>query len=145
MINKVILVGNLGADPEVRAMPSGKKIANFSVATSSKDKDGNKRSEWHKVTAFSDGLVSGVIEPYVKKGAMVYLEGSLQTRKYNDKSGIERYITEVIIGFGDTLKILNSKNDGASGGYQSYESKAKDMDSSDVSAADDVNDDDIPF
>ena len=113
-INKVILVGNIGNDPEIRSTSDGREIANFSLATSESWKDKNtgerkSKAEWHKVSVFSQGLV-GIIKNYVKKGTKVYLEGQLQTRKWTDNSGIEKYTTEIVLqNFNSTLSILDSK------------------------------------
>lgn len=110
-INKVILIGNVGQEPEVRQTKDGKEIANFSLATSEswKDKNGEKkeRSEWHKISVLSQGLVS-IVKQYVKKGSKLYIEGSLQTKKWTDNKGIERYTTEIILqNFNSTLQILS--------------------------------------
>ncbi len=121
-LNKVCLLGNLGRDPEIRTMQNGKKVANFSIATSEswKDQSGQKqeRTEWHRIVVFSEGLV-GVIERYVKKGSKLYIEGSLQTRKWQDQQGQDRYSTEVTLqNFNSKLIMLDGRsNDG--GGYQS--------------------------
>ena len=114
-INKVILVGNLGQDPEVRYMPNGSAVANFSVATSEswKDKQTSEqkyRTEWHRVVVF--GKLAEIAGEHVKKGAQVYLEGQLQSRKWQDQSGQDRYTTEVVINpIGGTLQILGSPSD----------------------------------
>jgi single-strand DNA-binding protein len=122
-VNKVILVGNLGADPEVRTLPSGGKVVNLSVATSDSWRDKNtgerkEKTEWHRVVIFSEGLVR-VAEQYLRKGSKVYLEGALQTRKWQDQSGQDRYSTEVVLqGFNSNLTMLdgrNSDSDGAAG------------------------------
>jgi single-strand DNA-binding protein len=111
-VNKVILVGNLGADPEVRRTQDGRPIVNLRVATSDTWRDkttGERRekTEWHRVVIFSEGLAR-VAEQYLKKGAKVYLEGSLQTRKWTDQQGAERYSTEVVLqGFNSTLTMLD--------------------------------------
>jgi single-strand DNA-binding protein len=116
-VNKVILVGNLGKDPEIRRTQDGRPIANLSVATSEtwRDKTTGERkekTEWHRVVVFNEGLCK-VIEQYLKKGAKVYLEGALQTRKWTDKDGHDKYSTEVVLqGFNSTLTML----DGRSGG-----------------------------
>lgn len=121
-INKVILVGNLGADPEVRATQDGREIANLRIATSEswKDKSSGERkekTEWHRVVIFNDGLVN-VAKNYLRKGAKVYIEGQLQTRKWTDQSGQEKYSTEVVLqGFNSNLTML----DGKAGGGSSYE------------------------
>ena len=113
-INKVILVGNLGQDPEVRYMPNGSAVANFSVATSESWKDkqtgeNRDRTEWHRVVVF--GKLAEITGEYVKKGTQVYLEGQLQTRKWQDQTGNDRYTTEVVVNpIGGTLQILSSRN-----------------------------------
>ena len=114
-VNKVILLGNLGGDPDIRTMQNGKKVCTFSIATSDswKDKEtGEKKekTEWHRVVIFNEGLV-GVVENYVKKGSKLYIEGSLQTRKWTDDSGTEKYTTEVIVqGYGGRIDMLDGKN-----------------------------------
>ena len=115
-VNKVILIGNLGADPEVKSFQNGGRIANLRIATSENWKDKNtgekkERTDWHTVVLQSDGLV-GVAERYLKKGSKVYLEGQLRHRKYQDQSGNDRWITEVSVGPGGNLTML----DGAPGG-----------------------------
>ena len=113
-VNKVILLGNLGQDPDVRTMQNGKKVCTFSIATSDswKDKEtGEKKekTEWQRVVVFNEGLV-GVIENYVKKGSKLYVEGSLQTRKWTDDSGTEKYTTEIVIqGYGGRIDMIGSK------------------------------------
>ncbi len=116
-LNKVMLIGNLGADPEIRSFQNGGKVANLRVATTETWKDRNtgerqERTEWHTVAIFSEGLV-GVVERFLRKGSKVYIEGQLQTRKWQDQSGNDRYSTEVVIrGMNGTLTML----DGAQGG-----------------------------
>ena len=116
-LNKVMLIGNLGADPEIRSFQNGGKVANLRIATSETWKDRNtgerqERTEWHNVAIFSEGLV-GVVERYLRKGSKVYIEGSLQTRKWQDSSGQDKYTTEVVLrGMNGTLTML----DGAPGG-----------------------------
>ena len=118
-LNKVMLIGNLGADPEIRSFQNGGKVANLRIATSEQWKDKNtgerqERTEWHTVAIFSEGLI-GVVERYLRKGSKVYIEGSLQTRKWQDQSGNDRYSTEVVLrGMNGTLTML----DGAPGGGQ---------------------------
>jgi single-strand DNA-binding protein len=120
-VNKVILVGNLGKDPEVRRMQSGDAVVNLSVATSEswKDKTSGERkekTEWHRVVIFNKNLAD-VAERYLKKGAKVYLEGSLQTRKWTDKDGAEKYSTEVVLqNFNGTLVMLDGRSGGGEGG-----------------------------
>ena len=120
-VNKVILVGNVGSDPEIRSFNNGGKVANFSLATSENWRDEQsgerkEKTEWHRVAIFSDGLVN-VVERYVKKGSKLYIEGKLQTRKWQDRDGNDKYTTEVVIqGFGGTLTMLDGRNDGARSG-----------------------------
>lgn len=143
-LNKVILIGNLGKDPEIRSTNDGKEIATFSLATTESWRDrmsGEKkeRTEWHRIVVFSDGLVN-VIKNYVKKGSKLYIEGVLQTRKWTDNSGIEKYSTEIVLqNFNSTLIMLDNK------GSDSYDhnsgkasSEAPSFDHSDL-------DDEIPF
>lgn len=126
-VNKVILVGNLGADPEVKSMQNGNLVANLSIATSESWRDKNtgerrEKTEWHRVVIFNDGLCK-IAQQYLKKGSKVYLEGALQTRKWTDQSGVDKYSTEVVLqGFNSTLTMLDSRNDGqqASSGGGSY-------------------------
>jgi single-strand DNA-binding protein len=119
-VNKVILVGNLGKDPEIRTLPSGDKIANLSIATSETWRDRNsgerkERTEWHRVVIFNDNLVK-VAESYLRKGSKVYLEGSLQTRKY-EQGGVERYSTEIALQkFRGELTMLDGRGEGGGGG-----------------------------
>ena len=123
-VNKVILVGNLGKDPEVRRTQDGRPIVQLSVATSENWRDKNtgerkEKTEWHRVVIFSEGLAK-VAEQYLKKGAKVYLEGQLQTRKYTDKDGVEKYSTEVVLqGFNSNLTMLDGRGEGSgdSGGW----------------------------
>jgi single-strand DNA-binding protein len=118
-VNKVILVGNLGKDPEVRRTQDGRPIVNLSVATSENWRDKNtgerkEKTEWHRVVIFSEGLCR-VAEQYLKKGSKVYLEGQLQTRKWTDKDNIERYSTEVVLqGFNSALTMLDGRGGGGS-------------------------------
>jgi len=118
-VNKVILVGRLGSDPEIRVSQEGNKIARFSIATSEtwNDKNTNEKkekTEWHRVVVFSKGLAQ-VIENYVKKGSQVYLEGQLRTNKYTDQAGIEKFSTEVhLTNYNSEFKMLDSKNDNPS-------------------------------
>ena len=114
-VNKVILLGNLGRDPDIRSMQSGKKMASFSIATSKRWKDKNTQEQkestsWHNIVVFNEGLVD-VIEKYVKKGSKIYIEGELQTRKWQDKDGNDRYTTEVILqGYNCNLTLLDNRN-----------------------------------
>ncbi|MEM7461046.1 MAG: single-stranded DNA-binding protein [Pseudomonadota bacterium] len=121
-VNKVILVGNLGADPEIRRTQDGRPIANLSVATSDSWRDKNtgerrEKTEWHRVVIFNEGLCK-VAENYLKKGSKVYLEGQLQTRKWQDQSGADRYSTEVVLqGFNSTLTMLDGRGEGGGSDY----------------------------
>ncbi|NNU47722.1 single-stranded DNA-binding protein [Rhizobium sp. WYCCWR 11279] len=122
-VNKVILIGNVGADPEIRRTQDGRPIANLRIATSETWRDRNsgerrEKTEWHTVVVFNEGLCK-VVEQYVKKGAKLYIEGQLQTRKWQDQQGQDRYSTEVVLqGFGSTLTMLDGRGEGggASGG-----------------------------
>ncbi len=120
-VNKVILVGNLGADPEVRNLPSGGKVVNLSIATSENWKDKNtgerrEKTEWHRVVIFSEGLAR-VAESYLKKGSKVYIEGQLQTRKWQDQSGADKYSTEIVLqGFNSNMTLLDGRGEGEGAG-----------------------------
>jgi single-strand DNA-binding protein len=126
-VNKVILVGNLGKDPEIRRTQDGRPIANLSIATSETWRDKNsgerkEKTEWHRVVIFNEGLCK-VAEQYLKKGAKVYIEGALQTRKWTDQSGVEKYSTEVVLqGFNSTLTMLDGRSGGGGGNFGSDES-----------------------
>jgi single-strand DNA-binding protein len=131
-VNKVILVGNLGADPDVKRTQDGRPIVNLSIATSESWRDKNTgerkdKSEWHRVVIFSEGLCR-VAENYLKKGSKVYLEGALQTRKW-DKDGVTQYSTEVVLqGFNSTLTMLDGKDnrDNSGGGQQNQQNNQQD-------------------
>ena len=124
-VNKVILVGNLGKDPEVRRMQNGNPVVNLTVATSDNWRDKatgerKEKTEWHRVVIFSEGLAK-VAEQYLKKGAKVYIEGALQTRKWTDPQGVEKYSTEIVLqGFNSTLTMLDGRAGGGAGGGESY-------------------------
>ena len=123
-VNKVILIGNVGADPEIRRTQDGRPIANLRIATSEQWRDRNsgerrEKTEWHTVVVFNEGLCK-VVEQYVKKGAKLYIEGALQTRKWQDQQGQDRYSTEIVLqGFNSTLTMLDGRGDGggASSGF----------------------------
>jgi single-strand DNA-binding protein len=121
-VNKVILVGNLGKDPEIRRTQDGRPIANLSIATSEtwRDKGTGERkekTEWHRVVIFNEGLCK-VAEQYLKKGAKVYIEGALQTRKWTDQAGVEKFSTEVVLqGFNSTLTMLDGRAGGGGGNF----------------------------
>ena len=157
-VNKVILLGNLGRDPEIRSMQSGSKMAAFSMATSKRWKDKatqeqRDKTSWHNIVVFGDGLVD-IVEKYVKKGSKIYVEGELQTRKWQDQDGNDRYTTEVVLqGFNSNLTLLDSKkssenyseeqstsnqNQQISETENSHESVSKNNDSTE-------SDEDIPF
>ncbi len=148
-INKVILVGNVGQDPDVRSTQDGREIANFSLATSDSWKDkttGEKKekTEWHRVVIFSPGLV-GVVKNYVKKGSKLYIEGSLQTRKWTDSNGVEKFTTEIVLqNFNSVLQILDSRNVGG-GGSDSQPSSSSSYKSRSNDVSVEENDDEIPF
>ncbi|MCC5980822.1 MAG: single-stranded DNA-binding protein [Oceanicaulis sp.] len=151
-VNKVIIIGNLGADPEVKAMPSGDRMAKFPVATSETWRDrqsGERRekTEWHNVVIFNENLAK-VAENYLKKGAKVYIEGSLQTRKWQDQNGQDRYTTEIVLQkYRGELTMLDSKGEGGGGNYGRMEDRSSsgDNDRPRESFASDTLDDDIPF
>src|SRR5690606_17300161 len=119
-VNKVILIGNVGADPEIRRTQDGRPIANLRLATSESWRDRNsgerrEKTEWHTVVVFNEGLCK-VVEQYVKKGAKLYIEGALQTRKWQDQTGNDRYSTEIVLqGFNSTLTMLDGRGEGGGG------------------------------
>ena len=152
-INKVILVGNLGADPRISNTPSGTKIVNLTVATSDvwKDKtsgERKERTEWHRVVIFNPQLAD-IAEKYLHKGSKVYIEGQLQTRKWEDNTGAERYTTEVVLqNFSGNLALLDSRGDGTPAGGNDVFSGSPlgtGWDASPVAAPAADLDDDIPF
>ena len=123
-LNKVMLIGNLGQDPEIRTMQNGGRVCNLSIATSDTWKDKNtgerrEKTEWHRVVIYNDGLV-GVCENYLRKGSKVFIEGALETRKWTDQNGQDKYTTEVVLkAYNGTLTMLDGRNDNQSGGgYQ---------------------------
>ena len=123
-LNKVMIIGNLGRDPEIRSFQNGGKVCNLTVATSERWRDKNtgenrEKTEWHRVAIFQEGLVR-VCEQYLKKGSKVFIEGALQTRKWQDQSGNDRYSTEIVLqGYGGTLTMLDGRDGGgpSGGGY----------------------------
>ena len=129
-VNKVILIGNLGADPEIKSFQNGGKIANIRIATSEQWKDRmtgerKERTEWHQVVINGEGLI-GVVERYLKKGSKVYIEGSLRTRKWQDRDGNDKYTTEIVIaGMGGTLTMLDGAPGGGGGGSRGGDSWAQ--------------------
>lgn len=134
-VNKAIILGNLGRDPETRTTQDGRKIVNMTVATTEKWKDKGtgerkERTEWHRVVIFNEGL-AGIAEQYLRKGSKVYLEGQLQTRKWTDKDGVDKYSTEIVLqSFGGSLVLLGEK---AGGEKPAEQSQSYELD------------DDIPF
>ena len=152
-VNKVILVGNLGRDPEIRFAQNGNKIANFSIATSDtwRDKSTGQRkekTEWHRIVVFSEGLAT-ITEKFLKKGSKVYIEGALQTRKWTGNDGIEKYTTEIVLqGFNSTLTMLDGASGAGSGGGSVSEPGWSNSDQADGSNENLIGndlDDEIPF
>ena len=148
-LNKVLLIGRLGADPEIKQMVNGKSVARLSLATRNTWKDKNtgekkEKTEWHRIVIFNEGLVN-VVQQYVKKGSQVYIEGQLTTRKWKDeKSGLDRYSTEIVLqGFNSTFKILSSKNNQIENIQDSNTEKSSLPNEENVSSGD--LDDEIPF
>jgi len=148
-LNKVLLIGRLGADPDIKQMVNGKSVARLSLATSNTWKDKNtgerkEKTEWHRVVIFNEGLVN-VVQQYVKKGSQVYIEGQLTTRKWKDeKSGLDRYSTEVVLqGFNSSFKILSSKNNQIENTKDINTDKSSLPDNEKISSND--LDDEIPF
>jgi single-strand DNA-binding protein len=152
-VNKVILVGNLGKDPEIRSFQNGGRVASFSIATSEswKDKTSGERkekTEWHRISVLNDALV-GIVEKYIKKGSKVYIEGQLETRKWTDQAGAEKYSTEVVLRpYRGELTMLDGKS---GGGSSAMSSSGDDMPSFGPSSGSNQNnnvpelDDSIPF
>jgi single-strand DNA-binding protein len=148
-LNKVLLIGRLGADPEIKQMVNGKSVARFSLATSNTWKDKNtgekkEKTEWHRIVIFNEGLVN-VVQQYVKKGAQVYIEGELTTRKWKDeKAGIDKYSTEIVLqGFNSTFKIISSKNSQIENIQENSSEKSSLPDDKNIPQSD--LDDEIPF
>jgi len=145
-LNKVLLIGRLGADPEIKQMVNGKSVARLSLATSQTWKDKNtgekkEKTEWHRIVVFNEGLVN-VVQQYLKKGAQVYVEGQLSTRKWKDEqSGQDKYTTEILIqGYNSSLTMLGSSNQNS---IPSQDAK-QNLDDNNIASQDDL-DDDIPF
>ena len=148
-LNKVLLIGRLGNDPEIKQMTNGKNVARLSVATSETWKDKNsgerkEKTEWHRVVIFNEGLV-GVVQQYLKKGSQVYIEGQIQTTKYTDNNGQEKYSTQVILqGYNSTLTML-----GASNTSSKVDDSSMNQDSSSLPSDNNVSsnelDDEVPF
>jgi len=150
MLNKVTLIGRVGNDPDVRATQDGREIANISIATSERWKDKQtgerkEKTEWHRVVVFQEGLVR-VIKEYVKKGSQLYVEGALQTRKWTDQQGIEKYTTEVVLqGYGCVVKMLDSGGGQSGSSNDSYDSAHEQQKRDGYQPQPADLDDDIPF
>ena len=149
-VNKVILLGNLGRDPEIRSMQSGSKMASFSIATSKRWKDRNtqeqkEKTSWHNIVVFGDGLVS-IVENYVKKGSKIYVEGELQTRKWQDQDGNDKYTTEVILqGYNCNLTLLDSRNNTNKSSEITQEPSVSDENIGSQTSDSEDTEEDIPF
>ena len=135
MINKAIIMGRVGNDPEIR---NEGKIANFTIATTEswKDRDGKKqeKTEWHRIVIFNEKMIEHVVSKYVKKGVLIYIEGKLQTRKYNDANGVEKYTTEIVMnGYGDILKLVPTGQ------------KQDSQNSIEASQEEEIPEDEVPF
>ena len=146
-LNKVLLIGRLGNDPEIKQMQNGKNVARLSVATSESWKDKNtgekkEKTEWHRVVIFNEGLV-GVVQKYLKKGAQVYIEGQLNTNKYTDSNGQEKYSTQIVLqGYSSSLTMLDGKNSSSGDGKKLESSQLPSDDMPDISQD---PDDKVPF
>ena len=146
-LNKVLLIGRLGNDPEIKQMQNGKSVARLSVATSDNWKDKNsgekkEKTEWHRVVIFNEGLVN-VVQQYLKKGAQIYIEGQLSTNKYTDSNGVEKYSTQIVLqGFNSTLKMLGGGS--RTGDSSSDQSSSSSLPSDEISPPSDL-DDEVPF
>ena len=153
MLNKVILIGNVGSDPDIRTMPNGGRVANFSLATSEywTDKNGERqsRTEWHRICIYSEGLVK-LVEKAVHKGSKLYVEGSIKSRKYtSQQDGVERNITEIVLqGYDSTIKLLDPRPQtvGENNNYQNNDNSSNNSNEAPAETFDnDPVDDDIPF
>ena len=148
-VNKVILVGNLGNDPEVRYLPNGGAVANITLATSESWRDKQtgetkEKTEWHRVILF--GKLAEVAGEYLRKGSQVYIEGALQTRKWTDQAGVEKYTTEVVVNVGGTMQMLGSKQDGGASGKPQQQGRQPQQSSPSPSNEPPMNfDDDAPY
>ena len=146
-LNKVLLIGRLGNDPEIKQMQNGKSVARLSVATSESWKDKNtgekkEKTEWHRVVIFNEGLVS-VVQKYLKKGAQVYIEGQLNTNKYTDSNGQEKYSTQIVLqGYSSSLTMLDGKNSSSSDSKKPEDTQLPSDDMPDISQD---PDDKVPF
>ena len=146
-LNKVLLIGRLGNDPEIKQMQNGKSVARLSVATSENWKDKNsgekkEKTEWHRVVIFNEGLVN-VVQQYLKKGAQIYIEGQLSTNKYTDSNGVEKYSTQIVLqGFNSTLKMLGGGSRTSDSSFD--QSSSSSLPSDEISPPSDL-DDEVPF
>ena len=146
-LNKVLLIGRLGNDPEIKQMQNGKSVARLSIATSESWKDKNtgerkEKTEWHRVVIFNEGLVS-VVQKYLKKGAQVYIEGQLNTNKYTDSNGQEKYSTQIVLqGYNSSLTMLDGKNSSSGDSKKIEGSQLPSDDMTDISQD---QDDKVPF
>ena len=144
-LNKVLLIGRLGNDPEIKQMQNGKSVARLSVATSENWKDKNsgekkEKTEWHRVVIFNEGLVN-VVQQYLKKGAQIYIEGQLSTNKYTDSNGVEKYSTQIVLqGFNSTLKMLGGGS--RTGDSSSDQSSSSSLPYDEISPSSDLDDED---
>ena len=149
-LNKVLLIGRLGNDPEIKQMSNGKNVARLSVATSETWKDKNsgerkEKTEWHRVVIFNEGLV-GVVQQYLKKGSQVYIEGQIQTTKYTDNNGQEKYSTQIILqGYNSTLTMLGSSNSGGKIEDNSMNQDSSSLPSDNNNVSSNELDDEVPF
>ena len=149
-VNKVILLGNIGKNPDIKSTQNGSKLASFSIATSKRWKDKQTqeykdKTEWHKVVVFGEGLVD-IVDKYVKKGSKIYIEGELQTRKWQDQTGNDRYTTEIVLqGFNSTLTLLDNKGNSTSVSEKSEENIVANNTPESQNEKDSSIDDDIPF
>ena len=149
-LNKVMLIGNLGNDPDIRTMQNGGKVANLSIATSETWKDKNtgerkEKTEWHRVSVFNDGLV-GICEQYLKKGSKVFIEGQLETRKWQDQNGQDKYSTEIVLkAFNGSLTMLDSREGNSTPQQQSSQGQSYAQKDSVPAGGGDPFEDNIPF
>ena len=149
-LNKVLLIGRLGNDPEIKQMSNGKNVARLSVATSETWKDKNsgerkEKTEWHRVVIFNEGLV-GVVQQYLKKGSQVYIEGQIQTTKYTDNNGQEKYSTQIILqGYNSTLTMLGSSNSGGKIEDNNMNQDSSSLPSDNNNVSSNELDDEVPF
>jgi single-strand DNA-binding protein len=149
-VNKVMLIGNLGRDPEVRSFPNGGKVVNLRIATSERWRDRNtgenkERTEWHSVAIFNENL-GRIAEQYLRKGSKVYIEGQLETRKWQDQSGQDRYTTEIVLRqYRGELTLLDGRGEGAAGGAPDYDQEPRGGMGGGGRGAASALDDEIPF